>query len=142
MLPTFALSGEVFLVEALSRHVLLAGNESASVSLLVRLLRRVSSIACGDVVLCRNPLRAEHSIAKRVIGLPGDEVRSVLSEPSSVFRVPDGHMWLQGDCLEASRDSREYGAVPLELVRGKVVAKVWPISRARLIERTLQYRGY
>ena len=138
MLPTFALSGEVFLVEALSRSVLLAADES----LLVRLLGRVSRIACGDVVLCRNPMRAEHSVAKRVIGLPGDQVRTVPSEAASLWRVPAGHMWLQGDCLEASRDSREYGAVPLELVRGKVVAKVWPPSKAKWIERTLQHRGY
>lgn len=158
MLPTFAMSGEVFLVEAVSRYTLLAsttaaaaavgsGSDTASVStsapsLFVRTLSRLFTITRGDIVLCSNPLRAQHSIAKRVIGLPGDLVRATLDEPTSVCCVPVGHVWLQGDCLEASRDSREYGAVPLELVRGKVVARVWPMSRAKWIERTLQYRGY
>ena len=145
MLPTFALSGEVFLVEAVSRYTLLASpatGEWSVASLLAGVLGRLFSVSCGDVVLCSNPLRLEHSIAKRVIGLPGDVVRASLHEPMSETCVPAGHVWLQGDCLEASRDSREYGAVPLELVRGKVVAKVWPLSRAQWIERTLQYRGY
>ena len=152
MLPTFAMSGEVFLVEAVSRYTLLAsaaaatasgaGGEASSVSMVARVLSGVFMIGRGDVVLCINPVRAQHSVAKRVIGLPGDLVRASLNEPNSLCCVPAGHMWLQGDCLEASRDSREYGAVPLELVRGKVVAKVWPISKAKWIERTLQYRGY
>jgi len=145
MLPTFALSGEVFLVEAVSRYTLLASSAADGLTaapLLVRVLGRLFTIGRGDVVLCSNPLRTQHSIAKRVIGLPGDVVRATLSEPQSVCCVPAGHVWLQGDCLEASRDSREYGAVPLELVRGKVVARVWPMSKATWIERTLQYRGY
>lgn len=153
MLPTFALSGEVFLVEAISRYTLLAATAAAeaaaagtsesapSLSMFARVLSGLFTIARGDVVLCGNPVRPQHSIAKRVIGLPGDLVRASLHEPDSLCCVPAGHVWLQGDCLEASRDSREYGAVPLELVRGKVVARVWPMSRATWIERTLQHRG-
>lgn len=42
--------------------------------------------------------------------------------PSS--QVPRGHVWLQGDNLLHSRDSREYGPIPLALVRGKVLCQV------------------
>ncbi|EPQ28246.1 uncharacterized protein PFL1_04073 [Pseudozyma flocculosa PF-1] len=40
--------------------------------------------------------------------------------------VPSGHVWLTGDNLGNSTDSRHYGPVPMGLVKGKVVAKVFP----------------
>jgi inner membrane protease subunit 1 len=39
-------------------------------------------------------------------------------------QVPQGHCWVCGDNLPASRDSRIYGPLPMALIRGKVVA-VW-----------------
>lgn len=44
--------------------------------------------------------------------------------------VPPGHVWVQGDNLAVSRDSREYGPVPLGTVRGRVLCTVWPLPRA------------
>ena len=145
MLPTFAMSGEVFVVEAVSRYTMLdsaMGRPESARPVISRLVCRLFAIGRGDVVLCTNPVRAQHAIAKRVVGMPGDMVRSSPNDPASLCSVPAGHVWLQGDCLEASRDSREYGAVPMWLVRGKVVAKIWPVSKAMWIERTLKYRGY
>jgi len=43
-----------------------------------------------------------------------------------MVQVPMGHCWVTGDNLDNSRDSRHYGPLPLGLVRGKVVARVWP----------------
>lgn len=40
--------------------------------------------------------------------------------------VPVGHVWLAGDNVANSTDSRHYGPVPLGMVRGKVIARVWP----------------
>ena len=156
MLPTFALSGEVFLVEALSSHLLrlshappdfpspttpLASPALSFSSLLLPVLRPLFSIQAGDVVLCSNPVKADHSIAKRVIALPGEAVRSRVEDASSLLVVPSGCVWLQGDCLEASRDSREYGPVPIALIRGKVVAKLWPLHAARRIEAYAEVQG-
>lgn len=39
-------------------------------------------------------------------------------------RVPQGHVWLEGDNASNSTDSRAYGPVPLAMVRGKVLFKV------------------
>ena len=39
-------------------------------------------------------------------------------------QVPKGHVWLQGDNLHNSTDSRHYGAVPAGLLRGRVALKV------------------
>ena len=67
MLPTFAASGEVFLVEALSSLTLTSSSPSPSSaplplshvlsSLVAPLLRLLFSIRPGDVVLCWNPLK-------------------------------------------------------------------------------------
>ena len=38
--------------------------------------------------------------------------------------VPRGQVWLQGDNLKTSRDSREYGPVPVSMLQGKAIYKV------------------
>ncbi|SPO21492.1 related to IMP1 - protease, mitochondrial [Ustilago trichophora] len=43
--------------------------------------------------------------------------------------VPLGHVWLAGENMANSTDSRHYGPVPLGMVRGKVLARVWPNPR-------------
>lgn len=46
--------------------------------------------------------------------------------------IPQGHVFLCGDNLANSTDSRHYGPVPLGLVRGKVIARVsWKGVRNR-----------
>ena len=52
--------------------------------------------------------------------------------------MPDGHCWLLGDNLPDSRDSRVYGPVPLALIKGKVIARLWPWSDIGWIENNLQ----
>jgi mitochondrial inner membrane protease subunit 1 len=60
--------------------------------------------------------------------LPGDIVcvdPTGLKAPSSEHVVvPRGHIWLIGDNADLSRDSRDYGPVPLSLVRGTLWARV------------------
>lgn len=41
-------------------------------------------------------------------------------------QVPQGHCWIVGDNLAASRDSRQFGPVPLALIRGKVIGRIKP----------------
>ena len=42
-------------------------------------------------------------------------------------KIPKGHVWLQGDNRMASVDSRAYGPVPVALVKGRVLLRVWPL---------------
>ncbi len=49
-------------------------------------------------------------------------------------KVPEGHCWLVGDNLPASRDSRTFGPVPLALIKGKVIAKMLPWADAGWIK--------
>jgi signal peptidase I len=55
-----------------------------------------------------------------------------------MVKVPRGHCWLAGDNQGFSRDSRHYGPVPLGLVTGKVVWRVWPWDRWGRMENTLE----
>lgn len=51
--------------------------------------------------------------------------------------MPEGHCWILGDNLPFSRDSRFYGPLPLALVQGKVIAKVFPLSDMGWIDNGL-----
>jgi signal peptidase I len=39
-------------------------------------------------------------------------------------KVPKGHVWLAGDNMANSTDSRTYGPVPTAMIKGKVIARV------------------
>jgi hypothetical protein len=42
----------------------------------------------------------------------------VVTEDKIVIQVPPGHMWVEGDNVSASVDSREYGPIPMNLITG------------------------
>ncbi|EPS32437.1 Mitochondrial inner membrane protease subunit 1 [Penicillium oxalicum] len=101
-------------------------------------------IQVGDIVRCHHPSLLGSQVAKRVLGMPGD---FVCSDPPysdragaqpDMIRVPEGHVYLGGDNLPWSRDSRAYGSVPMGLINGKVVARIWPLSEMKWVENTLQ----
>jgi signal peptidase I len=67
-------------------------------------------------------------IIKRVNAMAGEPVSSVCNPKWDItrgqFHVPAGSIWVIGDNFEVSEDSREFGAVSLSDVLGKVI--VWP----------------
>lgn len=86
--------------------------------------------ARGSLITATSPLSPAHQVLKRVVGLPGD---LVCVDPTGergdelkgkMVRVPEGSIWLAGDNASNSTDSRDYGAVPLGMVKGSVVARV------------------
>jgi signal peptidase I len=115
-----------------------------------------------DVGILPNP--AKQHLVKRVIGIAGDHVVCCdnnkritvngvpLTEPyiykgdnpsdmNFDVTVPAGKLWVMGDHRGASADSRYHmddvnkGMVPVNLVVGRVVAIIWPASRATVIHR-------
>ena len=108
----------------------------------------------GDVVVLRCPLDPNLDYIKRVIALPGDEVRiddervfvngervdepyvASAEDPGSGRRsrlrelVERDHYFVLGDNRDHSSDSREFGQVPREYLRGRVDFRVWPPDRA------------
>jgi mitochondrial inner membrane protease subunit 1 len=97
-------------------------------------------IKIGDIVQVKSPVQGGQIVGKRVVGLPGDYVlrgrdgeagvggvtagegrlEGEREEPLMV-QVPEGHVWLAGDNMAWSRDSRFYGPVPLALIRAKTL---------------------
>ncbi|XP_069902232.1 mitochondrial inner membrane protease subunit 1 isoform X3 [Globicephala melas] len=90
------------------------------------LSRHFYGIQRGDIVIAKSPSDPKSNICKRVIGLEGDKILS--NSPSVFFKshsyVPTGHVWLEGDNLQNSTDSRYYGPVPYGLIRGRIFFKV------------------
>ncbi|XP_067850307.1 mitochondrial inner membrane protease subunit 1 isoform X2 [Heptranchias perlo] len=93
-----------------------------------KLSRQFHRIEKGDIIIAKSPNDPKMNICKRVIGLEGDKVFA--NSPPNAFKshryVPKGHVWLEGDNLQNSTDSRNYGPVPYALIRGRVCLKIWP----------------
>ena len=73
----------------------------------VVLVDREAEVEVGDIVVAKHPVEQNSEVVKRV------------------ERINDrGHYFLVGDNLEESNDSRHFGAVTKEYLRGKVVARL------------------
>ncbi|KAL2207550.1 LexA/Signal peptidase [Sarocladium strictum] len=102
---------------------------------------RGRGVGVGDLVSYKMPIMDGQIGVKRIIGMPGDYV--LLGTPGEsgqdkMIQVPPGHCYLAGDNLAASRDSRNYGPVPLALIGSKVVARVSPWRERQWFENPLQ----
>ena len=76
----------------------------------------------GDVVISHCPYDIDKTVCKRIAAVEGETV--VFGEQEIV--VPRGHVWLLGDNVNNSTDSRRYGAVSTQLIIGRVALKVFP----------------
>jgi signal peptidase I len=118
---------------------------------------RISAPERGDIIVFKPPIDTSIPYVKRVVGIPGDTVDlregrvvvngQVLDEPYAFgqtqvrggpirfpFKVPPDRLFVLGDNRPVSGDSREWGAVPVENVVGKVILKFWPLREARFFE--------
>lgn len=112
-----------------------------SYAIVSRLHRQGRGVKLGDFIEADNPMFMSSPVGKRIVGMPGDYV--ILDPPLSptsggavvpgiieddirdepqMIRVPEGHVWVVGDNLSWSRDSRFYGPLPMALIRGKIIA--------------------
>ncbi len=111
----------------------------------------VSDVSRFDVVVLRNPRNEDVDYVKRVAGLPGDRVclrEGMLTVNGKVVLegfthvsdcdntpeliVPEGSYFVLGDNRPISCDSREFGLVRHELLKGKVRVRFWPLNRLEL----------
>ena len=103
MLPSINISGDLLLIEKIS-------------------WRYFGKLAKGDIIVCISPLDPDRFIIKRVIALPQDQV----SFNSQIIKIPKGTVWIEGDNLQDSRDSRDYGPVYQGLIQGRLMCRLWP----------------
>jgi signal peptidase I len=109
----------------------------------------------GDIVVFVFPLNPQEDLIKRVIGLPGEiinvqngivQVNGVpLDEPyiaaapayDGEWAVPEGQLFVLGDNRNDSRDSHQWGLLPVDNVIGKAVLIYWPPKEWQLISHTV-----
>ena len=106
----------------------------------------------GDVIVFHYPRDPNQEYIKRIIGLPGDEVKisngtvylneQPIQEPyiaappnyQSEWDVPTNSLFVLGDNRNNSSDSHNWGPVPMEYVIGKALVVYWPPEKWGLIQ--------
>jgi signal peptidase I len=114
----------------------------------------VGTISRGDVVVFRYPRDETKSYIKRIIALPGDDLRidhgvvwlngkplresyvpqwyrDERSMPELV--LPKNEYFVMGDHRSISSDSRDFGPVSRDLIYGRAAFVYWPVDQAGVV---------
>jgi signal peptidase I len=102
----------------------------------------------GDVIVCYDPEHPDRQIIKRIIGVPGDTIKTdgsnvwvngvQLNEPyvsqkwnpgSQTWTVTANSYFIMGDNRTVSRDSRFSPLLPKDYIVGKAVSVYWPLNQ-------------
>lgn len=92
------------------------------------------------------------SLVKRVVGIAGDHIE--ITEDGKVYVngmledswyiddpytpqlgiytdlvVPEGYVFAMGDNRDGSKDCRAFGCIPVDKIEGKVIARIWPLTK-------------
>lgn len=78
----------------------------------------------------RSPFHPEVIAVKRVVALEGDVIKTKKPYPVPTVRIPQGHVWVEGDGPPGSSlDSNTYGPISKRLLTGRVTHIVYPLKK-------------
>ncbi|KAI4732055.1 LexA/Signal peptidase [Aureobasidium sp. EXF-10728] len=120
--------------------------------LLLQKWKPTANLQRGDIVMFNLPHKPEGLGIKRVVALEGDWVtldwkrRTDATDREGMvweavgeakefgvgrrrWRVPLGHVWVEGDNVGMSKDSNDYGPISKSLIAGKAICCLWPWER-------------
>lgn len=87
------------------------------------------NVSRGTIVSLISPKDPQQRIIKRVVGLQGDTISTTGNYRHKFVRIPEGHVWIEGDYVANSLDSNTFGSVPLGLLTARASHIIWPPSR-------------
>lgn len=118
-----------------------------------KLTPRFTGLKRGDIIVFDPPFEAPAPYIKRIIGLPGETIsveggrvwingealaESYLNQaPHYLFGpviVPAGKILVLGDNRNQSNDGHIWGFLEISSVKGRAVARFWPVSRAGFLK--------
>ncbi len=119
----FSLNFKTAVVDGQSMHPTLTNGQKV---LTTKAYSLVGSIKKNDIIVLREEQSASKYFIKRVYGMPGDQIPWALAPQdwpleNGPYTVPEGRIYVIGDNILHSDDSRKFGAFKLENVLGKVV---------------------
>ncbi|HEV8419899.1 MAG TPA: signal peptidase I [Actinomycetota bacterium] len=82
---------------------------------------RLRRVRRGSLVVVEHPDRPGYEMVKRVAALPGERVEDRI--------LGTDEYWVTGDNVDGSSDSRNFGPVGPDVLRGRVVLRYWPARR-------------
>jgi len=65
------------------------------------------------------------------------------SEGNNIDRtviIPPDHVWVEGDCPPFSLDSRHYGFIPKDWIKGRLLYRVWPLLKTDEEDNQIPFR--
>lgn len=113
----------------------------------------------GDIIVFSLPLDETQDLIKRVVGLPGETITVrngkvavngiMLQEPyiaqsplySGEWTVGEDQLFVLGDNRNDSKDSHQWGLLPMKNVIGKALIIYWPPPEWKLINHTQEVFG-
>ena len=112
MIPTFDKSDNLLIVDCFT----------------TRFVRKPNK---GEIVIADNPFKHDATLVKRVLWVEQEmaEFWSDRNERMEKVYIPPGHVWIEGDNKDHSRDSRDFGPISLCLIDGIVRARIWPLDK-------------
>lgn len=118
--------------------------ENGEYILVNKLAYKFGEPARGDIIVFSYPLDPNQDLIKRVIGLPGETItvhngelsvnNVALNEPyiadppyyDGSWTVSEGQLFVLGDNRNQSKDSHDWGLLPMQNIIGKASLVYWP----------------